>query len=84
MKFGLGIFPTDTSISPVELAIAAEEAGFESFWVPEHTHIPLSEFHFPGGAPVAEMYKRSLDPFVTLGACAAATTTLRIGTASAC
>jgi probable F420-dependent oxidoreductase len=80
MKFGLGIFPTDTSISPVELAVAAEEAGFESFWVPEHTHIPLSEFHFPGGAPVAEMYKRSLDPFVTLGACAAATSTLRIGT----
>ena len=80
MKFGLGIFPTDRSISPVELAVAAEVAGFESFWVPEHTHIPLSEFHFPGGGPVAEMYKRSLDPFVALGACAAATSTIRLGT----
>ena len=81
MKFGLGIFPTDRSISPVELAVAAEAAGFESFWVPEHTHIPLSEFHFPGGGgPVAEMYKRSLDPFVALAACAAATSTIRLGT----
>ena len=81
MKFGIGIFPTDQSISPVELAVVAEEAGFESFWVPEHTHIPLSEFHFPGGGgPVAEMYKRSLDPFVALGACAAATSTIRLGT----
>jgi probable F420-dependent oxidoreductase len=80
MKFGIGIFPTDRSISPVELAVAAEEAGFESFWVPEHTHIPLGEFHFPGGQPVAEMYKRSLDPFVALGGCAAATSTIRLGT----
>jgi probable F420-dependent oxidoreductase len=80
VKVGIGIFPTDRSISPVELAVAAEEAGFESFWVPEHTHIPLSEFHFPGGGPVGEMYKRSLDPFVALGACAAATSSILLGT----
>ena len=80
MKLGIGIFPTDRSVSPVELAVAAEAAGFESFWVPEHTHIPLGEAAFPGGRPVQEMYKRSLDPFVTLGAVAAATTTIRIGT----
>ncbi|MDQ3107615.1 MAG: LLM class F420-dependent oxidoreductase [Actinomycetota bacterium] len=80
MKLGIGIFPTDRSISPVELAVAAEDAGFESFWVPEHTHIPLGETSFPGGAEVAEMYKRSLDPFVALGAVAAATTSIRIGT----
>jgi probable F420-dependent oxidoreductase len=81
VKFGLGIFPTDTSISPVELAVAAEEAGFESFWVPEHTHIPLAETRFAGTErEVDEHYKRSLDPFVALGACAAATSTIRIGT----
>jgi probable F420-dependent oxidoreductase len=80
LKVGIGIFPTDTSISPVELAVAAEGLGFESFWVPEHTHIPRSETRFPGGNEVAEMYKRSLDPFVGLGACAAATSTIRLGT----
>ena len=80
VKLGIGIFPTDRSISPVELAVAAEAAGFESFWVPEHTHIPVSETRFPGGQEVAEMYKRSLDPFVALGAVAAATSSIRIGT----
>lgn len=80
MKIGIGIFPTDRSISPVELAVAAEAAGFESFWVPEHTHIPLAEAAVPGGQPVQAMYKRSLDPFVALGAVAAATTSIRIGT----
>lgn len=80
LKLGIGIFPTDRSISPVELALAAEAAGFESFWVPEHTHIPVSETRFPGGQEVGEMYKRSLDPFVALGAVAAVTSTIRIGT----
>lgn len=80
LKLGIGIFPTDRSISPVELAVAAEAAGFESFWVPEHTHIPVSETRFPGGQEVGEMYKRSLDPFVALGAVAAVTSTIRIGT----
>lgn len=80
LQVGVGIFPTDRSISPVELAVEAEAAGFESFWVPEHTHIPLAETRFPGGQEVAEMYKRSLDPFVALGAVAAATSTIKIGT----
>ena len=80
MKFGIGLFPTEYSISPVELGRLAESAGFESFWVPEHTHIPVSEPAFPNGTPVAEMYRHSFDPFVTLGMVAAATTTLRLAT----
>jgi len=80
MNLGIGIFATDQSISPVELAVAAEAARFESFWVPEHTHIPLSEDAFPGGRQVQEMYKRSLDPFVALGAAAAATSRINLGT----
>jgi probable F420-dependent oxidoreductase len=80
MKLGVGIFPTDLSISPVALAKAAEDHGFESFWVPEHSHIPLAETAFPGGREVGEMYKRSLDPFVTLGVVAGATSSIKIGT----
>ena len=34
----------------------------------------------PAGEPLAEEYKRALDPFVALGAAAAVTTELRIGT----
>lgn len=47
MKFGIAIFGTEYSISPVELATLVEQAGFESLWVPEHTHIPVVERRGP-------------------------------------
>lgn len=81
MKIGITMITTDTAMNPVELAIAAEERGFSSMWVPEHTHIPVSRrTPAPTGEPLDEWYKRMLDPYVTLGAIAAATSTLRIGT----
>ena len=50
MELGLTIFFTDSSIGPVELALAAEERAFESLWVAEHSHIPTSRATpFPGG-----------------------------------
>jgi alkanesulfonate monooxygenase SsuD/methylene tetrahydromethanopterin reductase-like flavin-dependent oxidoreductase (luciferase family) len=50
MIFGLTIFPTDYSIAPAELGRAAEDAGFESLFFAEHTHIPVSrESPRPGG-----------------------------------
>ena len=42
MKIGVFIFSTEYSIRMVDLARALEERGFESLFVPEHTHIPLS------------------------------------------
>ena len=42
VAIGLMIFPTDTTIGPIELAREVEERGFESLWFPEHTHIPTS------------------------------------------
>ena len=42
MKYGVAIFPTDSSISPVEIATACESRGFESIWFPEHSHIPAA------------------------------------------
>ena len=42
MHFGVVMFPTEYAIRPDELARALEERGFESLWVPEHTHIPAS------------------------------------------
>src|SRR4249920_1722999 len=81
MEFGITMFPTDLSIGPIELARACEERGFVSLYVPEHTHIPTSRATpAPAGEPLAEEYKRSLDPFVTLTAAAAVTERLRVGT----
>ena len=74
MHSGIAIFDTEYSIPIQELAKAAEERGFESLWVPEHTHIPTSrKSPFAGGQPLPEEYKHTLDPFVALMAAAAAT-----------
>lgn len=81
MDFGVYMFPTDYAISVVELGRALEERGFESLFVPEHTHIPTSRRSpWPGGPELPEEYKHTLDPFVALGAVAAATDRLLIGT----
>lgn len=84
MDFGLFIFPTDTSLGPVDTARAAEDTGFESLWFPEHSHIPTSRQTPWGGvkgaAPLPEWYWRSLDVFVAMGAAAAVTSNLRLGT----
>ena len=42
MDIGLCIFATDYAIRIDELAREAEARGFESLFVPEHTHIPVS------------------------------------------
>ena len=81
MRYGLTIFLTDETIQPAVMGRLAEEAGFESLFLPEHTHIPTSrETPYPGGGDLPREYYRTYDPFVALTAVAAATTTLRIGT----
>src|SRR6266849_255018 len=80
MKFGAAIFPTDYAISMTELAPLVEQAGFESLWVAEHSHIPVSR-HSPwaGGAELPKHYWHTLDPFIALSAAALASRQLKIG-----
>ena len=81
MELGVTIFLTDQSIDPVELAREVEARGFSSLWLPEHTHIPTSRrTPAPMGEPLAEEYRRCLDPFVAMGMITAVTSTLRVGT----
>ncbi|MBA2390721.1 MAG: LLM class F420-dependent oxidoreductase [Geodermatophilaceae bacterium] len=81
MLHGVVTFLTDYSIAPAELARAVEDAGFESLFVTEHTHIPASrETPWPGGADLPREYAHTLDPFVALATAAAVTSTLRLGT----
>ena len=81
MRFGLSMFVTDETIAPVELGRAAEEAGFDALFVPEHTHIPASrETERPGGGELPREYWHTYDPFVALSAIAATTERLRLGT----
>src|ERR1700735_1234257 len=79
--FGLFIFPTDYAIQPVDLAIAAEERGFESLFFPEHTHIRASrKTPYPAGGELPKEYSHTHDPFVALAAAAAVTKKLKLGT----
>jgi probable F420-dependent oxidoreductase len=81
MELGLANFLTDYGLAPAELGRQAEQRGFESLFLPEHTHIPVSrETPYPGGGELPPEYSHTLDPFVALGAVAAATEHLKLGT----
>jgi probable F420-dependent oxidoreductase len=81
MLFGALIFATEYAMHPAELAKALEERGFESLWVPEHTHIPVSRRSpWPDGKELPKEYWHTYDPFVALTAAAMATSRLRIAT----
>src|SRR5512139_4212759 len=81
MHFGLTMFPADFAIRVDELAREAEARGFESLWVPEHTHIPVSRRSpWPGGPNLPKEYWHTYDPFVALAMAAAVTTKLKLAT----
>jgi probable F420-dependent oxidoreductase len=80
MHCGVTMFPTDYSIQPHDLAAEAEARGFESVWLPEHSHIPTSrKSPWPGGGELPKQYYDSYDPFVSLGAAAAVTKKIKLG-----
>lgn len=82
MDFGISWFDTDETIEPAEMGRMVEERGFESLFVTEHTHIPASRrTPYPAGGELPREYSHTYDPFVSLPFIAAATETLRIGTA---
>jgi probable F420-dependent oxidoreductase len=74
----------------VDLAVAADEAGFESLWLGEHIVLPIGydtthpttgqtgEQHHAG--PIVTQGTELVDPLVTLGAAAVATAHIRLAT----
>ena len=81
MKIGAVMFFTTDSMQPAPLARALEERGFESLWVPEHTHIPSSlKSAYPASGGLVRAYYELFDPFLALNTAAASTITLKIGT----
>lgn len=86
MDLSVVLFTSDRGITPAAAARAAEEAGFDAFYVPEHSHIPTSrDSRHPGtgGELPDDRYLRILDPWVSLATAAAVTSTIRLGTAVA-
>ncbi|MBC6445966.1 LLM class F420-dependent oxidoreductase [Actinokineospora xionganensis] len=81
MKFGVLTLPSDLTLDLGELGPAVERRGFDSLFVPEHTHIPVgSTTPHPGGITVLPEAMQGFDPFVALSVLAAKTSTLKLGT----
>ena len=79
MHVGVTMFATDYAIRIDDLARACEERGFESLWLPEHTHIPASRRSpWPGGPDLPKEYWHTHDLFVGLATAAAVTTKLKV------
>lgn len=81
MHLGFSSMNTPHDPNPAELAKTLEEAGFESLWYGEHSHIPMSRrTPYPPGGDLPEPYKKMMDPYVSLMAAASVTSTLKLGT----
>jgi probable F420-dependent oxidoreductase len=87
VRHGIVLFTSDRGITPADCARAAEEHGFDTFYVPEHTHIPVRrDAAHPGTGDASlpdDRYLRTLDPWVSLATAAQATTRIRLATAVA-
>lgn len=83
MKIGVFGVLTDRGIRIDELAREVEARGFDSLWLGEHSHVPVAVASHPreDGAPLPDFYRRLPDPFVQLGAAAAVTKRIGLGTA---
>jgi probable F420-dependent oxidoreductase len=87
MRYGVVLFTSDRGITPARAAQAAEAAFFDTFYVPEHTHIPVRRDAPHPRTGTRELpdnrYLRTLDPWVSLSMAAAVTSKIRLGTAVA-
>jgi probable F420-dependent oxidoreductase len=85
MRHGIVLFTSDRGITPARAARAAEDAGFDTIYVPEHTHIPAKrDAAHPGTGDETlpdDRYLRTLDPWVSLATAAAVTERIRLSTA---
>jgi probable F420-dependent oxidoreductase len=81
VDFGVMMLVADFSLDAASVAKAAEDRGFESFFVPEHTHVPVRmSSPFPAGVEMPAEALQGIDPFITLAVAAGATSRLRLGT----
>jgi probable F420-dependent oxidoreductase len=85
VRHGIVLFTSDRGITPAEAARAAERHGFDTFYVPEHTHIPVRrDAAHPGTGDATlpdDRYLRTLDPWVSLSTAAAVTQRIGLSTA---
>jgi probable F420-dependent oxidoreductase len=83
MKFGFSLSGLGPRHYP-EVSLAAEAAGYESVWLPDHlvlpAQLPASYLYSATGEPPISSDVPVYDPWVLLGMIAATTTSIRLGT----
>ena len=84
MDVGLTTGISTHSVDVAVLAQKAESLGFESFWLPEHTIIPVHSTSRYGGTPdgsIPPSMSDSGDPLIGLAMASAVTQHIKLGTA---
>jgi len=79
MELGVVVWLTDRGVAIADLAPAVEQAGLESLFLTEHTHVPVSRGDVIANEP-HDQDARVLDQFTALGAAATITSRLKLGT----
>ena len=84
MDIGVFQIAADRKADAVVVAKHAEDLGFESYWAPDHTIIPVEySVEYPGGSPgepEPEYLWQVADPLIVLANVASATTRIKLGT----
>ncbi len=80
MNFGINILARAASADLRQIARTIEHAGFDSLFLPEHTHIPVHGDRHAAGSETHDRMKEMPDPYISLTAVAAVTERLLIGT----
>jgi probable F420-dependent oxidoreductase len=80
LAFGVAVSLTDLDLDVTDVATMVEDAGLESLFFLEHSHVPVTRGDLLED-PFLARYRRLLDQFTSLGAAAAVTSRLRLGTA---
>lgn len=81
MRLGYWHPNTASGMPAAELAVELEQRGWDSLWIPEHSHIPVDRVPVPPFFDaLPDSYRHMMDPFVSLAS--AATVTTRLGLAT--
>lgn len=80
MKIGYTTMNTPADIAPRVLGPMLEDAGFDSIWIGEHSHIPVSRATpYPTGGDMPWQYTTMMDPFISLTQIGEHTSNLLLG-----
>jgi probable F420-dependent oxidoreductase len=81
MRVGFSSMNTPADLAPDLLARELDARGYDSLWIGEHTHIPVSRLTpYPAGGELPAPYRTMMDPFLGLLLAASASDRLLIGT----